>query len=340
MDDLKNQLLKEREQFEFEKIAWNRFQVQKSKELHKKLEDLMKIQNDLQDNNLPSYILNNKDEEECSKLKQEINNLKDEYNTKLSQYEQLKKNLNKEKEDFELYSNNIRNEIKAKNTILEKENNELIKKEYELEQRSMDINKKQNDLENKNEDFNKIRDFVIEQNIKNLKDEKDLENAEYKKNIFYNKLLEEENIIEDEKKRINEEINNIEDVKNMIMNERKEIEQLKQEINLRKKCIDDLCNKNINKDFNIQNYYLLKIYDENLNGGNIYDINFNRNDKWEKYKTDNFSSELYLLKIRNRIDINKIKMEEKNGAISKKFDLAKEQEYLIKSNESLKKIKK
>jgi hypothetical protein len=101
---LKVQLQKEREDFEAEKIAWNRLQTEKSKELNIKIEELMRIQNGLSLNNIPSYMKINsssyQNEEECSKLKSEIENLKFVFNSKESEFEVLKNNFIKEKNDF------------------------------------------------------------------------------------------------------------------------------------------------------------------------------------------------------------------------------------------------
>ena len=347
-----DQLLKEKEEFEQEKIAWNKIHIQKANDLKKKLDDLLKIQSNLNTyNNIPSYLdnsLNKKDEDTCSKLKLEIDKLKFDYDSKLNTYEVLKKNFKREKDDFEITTKNIMNDIKAQQIIIEKRNIELMKKESEIEQRNNDFIKKENELNDKYEDYKKIKDFVREQNIKNLKDEKDLENAEYKKNVIYNKLLDEDNQIQDEKNIIDEEINKITNTKNDIINEKQEIEEIKKEINLRTKCLDDLCSKKISQQFkniDILSNNINKIFDKNkddyINGANIYDSNFNQNNKFDKFKNkNNFNSELYLLKIKNRIDINKIMIDDKYGISSKKFDPIKEQEYLIKSYESLNKIKK
>ena len=343
-DNLKAQFLKEKHQFELEKIAWNRIQIERSNEMKTKLEKLLKIQNNLNSfENFPSNKFNNKDEEKSNNLKLEIDKLKYEYKTKLSELEKLKNNLIKEKSNFENYAYNIKNEIKNKQNIIEKENSNIIKKDNELEERIINLNRKENDLKNKKEELEKLKNFILNLNEKNLKDEKDLEKAEFKKNIFYNSLLEEENNIENEKKKINEEIDNIERDKIQIINDKKEIEEIKKDINLRMKCMDELCSKNIIQDFD--SFYInYKKDDDNknqsLNGGDLdrSKSSFNPYDKFDKYKINNYNSELYLLKIKNRIDLNKIKLYDKYE--NKKFDLAKEQKYLEKSYESLKKIKK
>jgi hypothetical protein len=348
---LKVQLQKEREIFEAEKIAWNRLQTEKFKELNKKIEDLVSIQNGLNLNSIPSYMninsSNYQNEEECSKLKSEIDNLKFVFNSKESEFEVLKNNFKKEKNDFEIFSNSIRNQIKLKQNAMEKESNELLKKESDIEKRKLEINKKENELELKMEDFNKIKNFVREQHYKNLRDEKDLEKAEYRKNLFYSQMLDEENRLEEEKNRVNEEMNNVGIIKEEIINTNQDIDQINQEINYRMNFIDDLCGKTFIKKYqNIDTltniYFMNNRMDKNKfeNGGNVYENKNHDKPSDNKLNKDNFNSELYLLKVKNRLDVNKIKLDQQFGLTSKKFDPIKEKEYLDKCYETLKKIKK
>ena len=348
---LKVQLQKEREDFEAEKIAWNRLQTEKFKELNKKIEDLVSIQNGLNLNSIPSYMninsSNYQNEEECSKLKSEIDNLKFVFNSKESEFEVLKNNFKKEKNDFEIFSNSIRNQIKLKLNAMEKESNELLKKESDIEKRKLEINKKENELELKMEDFNKIKNFVREQHYKNLRDEKDLEKAEYRKNLFYSQMLDEENRLEEEKNRVNEEINNIGIIKEEIINTNQDIDQINQEINYRMNFIDDLCGKTFIKKYqNIDTltniYFMNNRMDKNKfeNGGNVYENKNHDKPSDNKLNKDNFNSEFYLLKVKNRLDVNKIKLDQQFGLNSKKFDPIKEKEYLNKCYETLNKFKK
>ena len=348
---LKVQLQKEREDFEAEKIAWNRLQTEKFKELNKKIEDLVSIQNGLNLNSIPSYMninsSNYQNEEECSKLKSEIDNLKFVFNSKESEFEVLKNNFKKEKNDFEIFSNSIRNQIKLKQNAMEKESNELLKKESDIEKRKLEINKKENELELKMEDFNKIKNFVREQHYKNLRDEKDLEKAEYRKNLFYSQMLDEENRLEEEKNRVNVEMNNVGIIKEEIINTNQDIDQINQEINYRMNFIDDLCGKTIikkyeNIDILTNIYFLNNKMDKNKfeNGGNVYENKNNDKPSDNKLNKDNFNSEFYLLKLKNRLDANKIKLDQQFGLNSKKFDPIKEKEYLNKCYETLNKFKK
>jgi len=348
---LKVQLQKEREDFEAEKIAWNRIQEEKSKELRKKIEELIRIQNGLSLSNIPSYMninsSNYQNEEETSKLKSEIDNLKFIFNSKVSEFEVLKNNFIKEKNDFEIFSNSTKNEIQLKQNAMEKESIELLKKESDIEKIKLDLNKKENDLILKMENYNKIKNFVKEQHYKNLNDEKDLEKAEYRKNLFYGQMLDEENLLEEEKSRVNEEMNNVGIIKEEIINANQDIDKINQEINYRMNFIDDLCGQNIIKKYEnintLTNVYLMNnIMDKNKfeNGGNIYEIKNNDKSSDNKLNKDNFNSELFLLKVKNRLDVNKIKLDQQFGFTSKKFDPVKEKEYLNKFNETLNKIKK
>ena len=85
-----------------------------------------------------------------------------------------------------------------------------------------------------------------------------------------------------------------------------------------------------------------EINSEFLNKNNKIDLNENNKEKeqFDKFKKSSFNSELYLLQLKNRIDTNRIKINGKYDASNKKFDHEKEQQYLMKSFESLNKLKK
>ena len=118
------------------------------------------------------------------------------------------------------------------------------------------------------------------------------------------------------------------------------------------KCINDLIDNNAINDFNItMNKILMQEKIEQVdsvllnknNKKDVKDININGKeqiDTFNKFKKKSFNSELYLLKVKNKIDINKIKLSNKYNTINEKFNQEKEQEYLLKSYESLNKIKK
>ena len=77
-----------------------------------------------------------------------------------------------------------------------------------------------------------------------------MELAEYKKNIFYNELLDKNEEIENEKNKLNQQINDLENEKIEIFNNKNDIEQINREINLRMKCINDLNENNVVNEFN------------------------------------------------------------------------------------------
>ena len=213
----------------------------------------------------------------------------------------------------------------------------------------MELDKKEKILYEQNDNCKNLENLIKEKNNKNLKDEKDLELAEYKKNIFYNELLDKNEEIENEKNKLNQQINDLENEKIEIFNNKNDIEQINREINLRMRCINDLNENNVVNEFNnitnkitmkekkeeIDSEYLNKVNNKemNINGGDKYD-NFN------KFKTNSFNIELYLLKLKNRMDANKIKLGNKYDITNKKFNIEKEKEFLMKSYENLNKIKK
>ena len=174
-----------------------------------------------------------------------------------------------------------------------------------------------------------------------------MENAEYKKNTFHNDLLDKKFELDNLENRLNQEIKNLEDDKLEIFNNKNEIEQLNREINLRMKCLNDLNDNNfINQFNNIKNDIYMKEKKEEIDSKfldkNNYKEKNNINEiyKFDKFKKKSFNSELYLLQVKNRIDTNRIKLNGNYNLNNKKFDHEKEQQFLMKSYESLNKIKK
>ena len=199
-----------------------------------------------------------------------------------------------------------------------------------------------------------MKNIIKEKNNKNIKTEKDLEFAEYKKNIFHNELLEKNSEIENQKDFLEQKIKSLEDDKEEIFNYKNDIEELNRDINLRMKYINDLNNNNVSNEFNfimskismqeklgqIDSVFLNKNNKTDMRDININEKEKEKNDSFNSFKKRSFNSELYLLQVRNKIDINKIKLSNKYNIINEKFNQEKEQEYLLKSYESLNKIKK
>ena len=342
-ENLKIQLLKEREEFEREKIAWNNIQMERANDLRKKIDDLLKIQNDLNNyEDIPSYKYKNG--EEINKLKIEIENIKNTYNSKLSEFEQTKNSLLKEKSNFEFEINKKRSELKQKQNMLDREKKNIFIKENEYNKKFLDLEIKEKDLNNNLKDIEKIERIILEKMNKNLKDKKDLENAEYKKNKFYNELLKEEIQMQEKQNGLNQLIDELEKDKMEIINDKKEIEELEKEKKIRMGCIDSLLsNQNIFKQFDIIENIFIKNKNNEIKKGDIELENgakdINGDDNYIKNKNNDYNTEMHLLKIKNRIDLNKIKLDNKYNMMNK-FDPIKEQRYLQKSYESLKRIKK
>ena len=355
LEILQEKFNQEKEKFKLDMQAWNKFQEELSNELNEKMREIFALKNilNIEDNasdDNDSKVESLKDnKQQCDKLNIEIDKLKYNYETKLQQMKNLKNNLQKEKLEFDSYSNDLRSKINKERNDIEKIQRDIDRKNDETRKKNMELDKKEKILFEQNDNCKNLENLIKEKNNKNLKDEKDLELAEYKKNIFYNELLDKNEEIENEKNKLNQQINDLENEKIEIFNNKNDIEQINREINLRMRCINDLNENNVVNEFNnitnkiemkekkeeIDSEYLNKINNKemNINGGDKYD-NFN------KFKTNSFNSELYLLKLKNRMDANKIKLGNKYDITNKKFNIEKEKEFLMKSYENLNKIKK
>ena len=359
LDIQKLKLKEEREKFNQEVQQWNQMQKNYSSRLNQKIQEILLLQNN-KDNiqqkssfRISQNLKSVEDEiKESNELKLEIDKLKYKYDSKFHQLKNLKNNLLKEKLNFEQKSNDIRSKIKKERNDLEKMQSEINKKNDEIIKKNLDLDKKEKVLKEQNEKCNRMKNIIKEKNNKNIKDEKDLEFAEYKKNIFHNELLDKNSEIESIKDLLEKKIKSLEEDKEEIFNYQNDIEELNREINLRMKCINDLNDNNaINEFNNTMNKIFMQEKIEQvdsvfLNKNNkidMQDININGKEKidtFNKFKKNSFNSELYLLKVKNKIDINKIKLSNKYNTINEKFNQEKEQEYLLKSYESLNKIKK
>ena len=359
LDIQKLKLKEEREKFNQEVQQWNQMQNNYSSGLNQKIREILLQQNNkdnIQQKSSFGISQNLKSVEdqikESNELKLEIDKLKYKYDSKFQQLKNLKNNLLKEKINFEQKSNDIKSKIKKERIDIEKIQSEINKKKDEITRKNLDLDKKEKLLYEQNEKCNRMKNLIKEKKNKNLNDEKDLEFAEYKKNIFHNELLDRNNEIENQKDFLDQKIKSLEEDKEEIFNIKNDIEELNREINLRMKCINDLNDNNAINEFNItMNKILMQEKIEQVdsvllnknNKTDVKDININGKeqiDTFNKFKKKSFNSELYLLKVKNKIDINKIKLSNKYNTINEKFNHEKEQEYLLKSYESLNKIKK
>ena len=348
------EFIQEKNKFKIDIEAWNRVEANLSDELNQKIKEVISLRNNFNINEDLSSKLDINSEllkEEIEKrndLKLEIDKLKYKYDSKLQQMKNLKNNLQNEKMNFESKTNDLRLKIKNERNNIEKIQNEIDKKSSEIKNKIMELNKKEKILRDESDKYNHIQNLIKEKNNKNLKNEKDLEIAEYRKNIFYNEIIDKNNEIEEIKDILNKEIKDLENDKLEILNNKNDIDQINREINLRMKCVSDLNDNNfINKFHDIINEMYIKEKKEEINSellisNNKKDLNdnFKEKEKFDKFKRSSFNSELYLLQLKNRIDTNRIKLNGKYDTTNKKFDHEKEQEYLIKSFESLNKFKK
>ena len=353
---LRKEFIEKKEKFnKVDKIAWNNNQREFSDILNQKMKDILSLKNNLNissrnDNGISLIDFNEDSSKEdnikANELKLEIDKLKYIYDSKLQQIKKLRNNLLKEKLIFEKKLNDIRSKIKKERNEINNIRKVIDKIDNETNNKKLDLDKKENLLNEEIEKCKNIQNIINEKHNKNLKDEKDLEIAEYKKNIALNELVDKNMELDDIKYKLNQEIKYLEQDKMEIFNNKNDINQLIGEISFKMNSMDNLCSNNIINQFNnLKN----EIYLKEQNGGinfnnskiniNLKKIN-NEKNKLDKFKTNSFNSELHLLKLKNRIDANRIKINTNFNNTNKKFDHAKEQEYLMKSYENFNKIKK
>ena len=352
-DILERKLNQEKNKFKIDIEGWSIIQAGLSNELNEKMKEIISTKNNINLSDNPLYKLehesdsSNNEIQKRNELQLEIDKLKYDYQSKLQQMKNMKNKLYKEKLLFETQTNDIRLKINKERNDLEKMQIDIEKKNNEIKIKKIELDKKEKELNEENDKCIEFQNLIKEKNNKNLKDEKDLENAEYKKNTFHNDLLDKKFELDNLENRLNQEIKNLEDDKLEIFNNKNEIEQLNREINLRMKCLNDLNDNNfINQFNNIKNDIYMKEKKEEIDSKfldkNNYKEKNNINEiyKFDKFKKKSFNSELYLLQVKNRIDTNRIKLNGNYNLNNKKFDHEKEQQFLMKSYESLNKIKK
>ena len=353
-DILEKKFTKETNEFKIDIEGWNRIQADLSNELNEKMKEIISLKNNINiSDNLSSQLDNNetdslnKEFQKRNELQIELDKLKYTYESKLQQIKTMKYKLYKEKLMFETQANDLRLKINKERNDVEKMQMDIEKKHDEMINKNMELNKKERILKEENDKCVDFQNLIKEKNNKNLKDEKDLENSEYKKNIFHNELLDKKFELENLENRLNQEIKNLEDDKLEIFNNKNDIEQLNREINLRMRRLNDLNDNNFINEFNnIKNDIYMKEKKEEIDSkfldkNNYKDKNnIKKINQFNKFKKKSFNSELYLLQVKNRIDANRIKLNGNYDLNNKKFDFEKEQQFLMKSYENLNKIKK
>ena len=350
---LEKKYLQEKEKFKIDIQAWNNNQQILSNDFNRKMQEMLSLKKDFyikQDIKSKKYDINsNSFEEDIQKrdaLIINLDKLKYIYESKLQQMKNMKNNLQKEKLIFESQANELKNKIKKERSDIDKIQIEIDKENDEIKYKNTELTKKEKIIKEKDEELINLQNLIEEKNNKNIKNEKDLQKAEYKKNFYYKEILDKDEEIKKMEDKVNKEIKLLEDDKEEIFKIKNDIEEINQEINLRMNCLNDMNNKNfINTFDNISNQIYMQQKKDEINSEffgtyNKKEDNINGMNKFDKYKTNSFNSELFLLKLKNRIDINRIKINGKYDTINRKFDHEKEQEFLMKSFESLNKIKK
>lgn len=361
----REEILKERQNFEQEKQSWNKLFLEQKSRLEKEIEILQKFQKIQQAKNLKireeQKLEEIKNDYDSKEIKAEIENIKSLYNNKLNQLENQKKILEEEKENFEKLKKDKNNSLQMSRMDIEQKKLELLKQNSEINKRYNDLRNKEYYLKEKYEDYRRIKDFVEMKENQNNKVERDLILASERIQQNIKEIEIRENQFEKERTDLLKKIYESNEQKKKLENDKLDLQQEEAEINLRYQNLSNFTYKSPNVN-NVEKYNMtMPLLNENNNlentdkNFNSYSYSGNRNnyidntlrygDKMENgsnYNNKNyekFSAEKYLNSLKDRIEngkrINYPNLEvfdDKN-----KFDIAKEREYIRKSKEILEK---
>lgn len=342
----------ERENFEKEKNEWKNNFNKEAKSLQEEL--------DLMNQYKESIVMNISKDKESSliqKLKQdqnynvlalELENLEESYKSKFNEIETLKKIFNEEKENFERSCSEMNKNLEEKKLDLEKKKLELIQGNSRINNKYLFLQEKENYLKDKKEDYDTIYKMVIDLEEKNKRSKINLDTMALKLEDYFNEIISKEKINGTRKEELQLDLNQIKLEKNAIENEKINLEQNQVELNYRFQNLENLVSQYNEKGFYSQNQvpYFLSYGIKSPNVKNIREIEYQKflkNNQLYDHKIRNiekFNANQYLLCAKNRIITNKIKMEEKFGDSNNGINTAQEEEYLIKSHESINKTHK
>ena len=199
----KEDIMKERQNFEKEKETWEKLFIEEKTRLEKEIELLQnykKIQ--LEKNNKSNEekkLSQMQDEYYTKDIKVEVEHLKSLYNTKLSQIENKKNLLDEEKSKFEKFKSDMSNNLEIKKIEIEQKKFELLKQNSEINKRYNDIKTKDEYLNDKYDDYQRIKTIVEAKEKQNYRIEKDLTLAANRIEKSIQELNIKENLIEQQK---------------------------------------------------------------------------------------------------------------------------------------------
>lgn len=351
----KEEILKERLNFQKEKESWeNSFNEEKSR-LEKEIELFQKFKKMKEEEDINSReqqkLEEMKDEYDCKEIQNEIENIKSSYETKLEQIKNRKKVLEDDKLAFEKYKNDMNNSIRINKLDIEQKKLDLLKQNSE-------INKRYNDLRNKEAYINdKWNDY---QKIKSLVETKEKQNFEYEKNLNLAasrmmKCLEEiknqENLIEQKKIDLLKKSSEVKQLKKQLEKDTMDIEQQKAEINLRYQNLINFSYKNPNvyyekspnsktENLNFKNIDNNQDINKNINnysnfrsnnlGFNTY--NYGKNNMFEK-----FNANKHLQSVKERIENSQRPYYPNDNNNNSKLNIGEERSYILKNNKKYEK---
>ena len=341
----KDEIFKERQNFQKEKESWEQLFSEQKKRLEQVI-DLFKQYN--QNKELKMLKLN--EEEKISQLKEnyknkdiqfQINNLKNLYESKLKNYTDKKKIFEIEKEEFEKYKEDINNNFQIKKLEFEQKNLELIKLNSEINQRYNNIKNKEMYLKDKYEDYSRIKYIVESKEKNNIKNESDLKLAADRFNKYTDEIIKKENYIEREKAFLLKKNEEIKEQQKIIDEEKMNLEHEKTELNLRYQNLNSLSYQSPNM-FMINNNEQINMENNNDNNNyNYNDIDFSENNYDKRFidegNFNNFNANRYIQTVKDRIE-NGSRIKFSNYRLNgKKFDIAKERLYIKKCKGEFKK---
>ena len=355
----REEILKERQNFEQEKQSWNKLFLEQKSRLEKEIEIIQKFQKIQQAKNLKireeQKLEEIKNDYDSKEIKAEIENIKSLYNIKLNQLENQKKILEEEKENFEKLKKDKNNSLQMSRMDIEQKKLELLKQNSEINKRYNDLRNKEYYLKEKYEDYRRIKDFVEMKENQNNKVERDLILASERIQQNIKEIEIRENLFEKERTDLLKKEYESNEQKKKLENDKLDLQQEEAEINLRYQNLSNFTYKNPNIN-NVEKYNLtvpflnennnLENTDKNFNSysgnkNNYMDNRLRYGDKIENgsnYYNKNyekFSAEKYLNALKDRIENGKRINYPNLGAFDdkNKFDIAKEREYIRKSKE-------
>ena len=342
----KEEIIKERQNFEKEKESWEAYFNEEKERVEKEIALLqkfkeMQINKNLKENE-EHKLYELKDEYDSKDIKTETENIKSLYNIKLSQFENKKKILEEEKEKFEKYKNDMNNNLEVKKMEIEQKKFELLKKNAEISSRMNDLKNKENYLNDKYEDYQRIKAFVESKEKHNHQYEKDLKLAAARIQDYITEINEKEKKIKEKETDLLRIIHLEKEQQKKIENDINDIQQNKTELNLRYQFLNTFSYKNPNmnnySDKNkTKNNITIPLVNDNNNNFVNNNIDFNKNNNYTNYNNyEKFNADKYLSSFKDRMEMRKrLYNQDYSRPNGGQFYIAKEREYITKNNRIL-----